>query len=139
MLVTHVLHLVFGELQGNWFALIQLGVPPIVLSHVWMRKRPYSIWGAFLRDDNCMFSFHLVFYPMTVHVWGPHTDEHNPRMLFTLNFTLYFSACYLYFSACISLCISTHYLYFAFTRMVFSACYLIQFTLLLFTKAPEKK
>jgi hypothetical protein len=27
-----------------------------------MRKRPYSIWGAFLRDDNSMFSFHLLFY-----------------------------------------------------------------------------
>ena len=26
--------------------LTQLGAPPIVLSHVWMRKRPYSNWRA---------------------------------------------------------------------------------------------
>jgi len=72
MHLTHVLHPCFWGIAGNWFALTQLGAPPIVLSHVWMRKRPYSNWGAFLRDDNCMFSFHLFFYlsvesPINVH------------------------------------------------------------------------
>ena len=39
---TCVTSISFGGLQGNWFALTPLGAPLIVLSHVWIWKRPYS-------------------------------------------------------------------------------------------------